>query len=458
MRKNYFVFFVVMASALSLVSCSKTDETVLINPFDDVLSSLYERDKIIVISDLHLGNDLTYSETVKHLDRLEQFLNEVRASETIRELVIGGDMFDEWYIPARMDTYGSGTQADFVKKTVAANKGVFNALNGIIKDGKVKLTYLPGNHDMGFSPENINLAMPGVNQARDAGDKYPVGTYHPDDYPQIAIEHGHRYDFFCAITPGANESEAPGAILPPGYFFARIAANSFVNPTTPEAATKVPLVTLNDPGNPEQYSKYIYYTLWKKVMEEVIYVKDDFNDPVFTTKVGKYTKNYAINDILPRNDAVDGSIQMNLYNDLFTQVNWDARAKYNNVTVMTRINEAIVGSLKTEFIDNQSAVQYFKNPLSDVRIVVFGHTHDPMMKSYTNLSEEPCLYVNSGTWEDKKTRNKSETIEQDTINMHFVVIDPVSPDKKKLQVSLYQYNRGNHMLEDCRVVNLYVKV
>ena len=170
-------------------------------------------------------------------------------------------MFDEWYIPARMDTYGSGTQADFVEKTVAANKGVFNALNGIIKDSKVKLTYLPGNHDMGFSPENINLAMPGVNQARDAGEKYPVGTYHPDDYPQIAIEHGHRYDFFCAITPGANESEAPGAILPPGYFFARIAANSFVNPTTPEAATKVPLVTLNDPGNPEQYRKYIYYTL-----------------------------------------------------------------------------------------------------------------------------------------------------------------------------------------------------
>lgn len=99
--------------------------------------------------------------------------------------------------------------------------------------------------------------MPGVNQARDK-DKPAVGTYSPDGYPQIAIEHGHRYDFFCAMTPDANESEASGSILPPGYFFARIAANSFTDPTTPEAATKVPEVKLNDPNNAEQKSKHIY--------------------------------------------------------------------------------------------------------------------------------------------------------------------------------------------------------
>ncbi len=93
---------------------------------------------------------------------------------------------------------------------------------------------------MGISAENINIAMPGVNQARDTDGKSAVGTYNPDGYEQIAIEHGHRYDFFSAITPNANESEAPGAILPPGYFFARIAANSFTDPTTIEAATKVP--------------------------------------------------------------------------------------------------------------------------------------------------------------------------------------------------------------------------
>jgi len=454
MKKNYFLLLLV-ASIFSLVSCSKTDEETVTNPFDVTSeSNNNERNKIVVISDLHLGNDLSYSENVKHLKRLEQFLNEVRSSATIKELVIGGDMLDEWYIPTRTDTYGGGSQADFVRKTVAANQEIFNVLNGIIKDGKIKLTYIPGNHDMGFTPENINIVMPGVNQARDAGDKFGVGSYHPDGYPQVAIEHGHRYDFFCAITPGANESEAPGATLPPGYFFARIAANSFTDPTTPEAATKVPAATLNNPADAEQNSKYIYYTLWKKVMEEVIYVKDNFSDPIIKTNVGHFTKTYSINDILPQNSPTDDKIRMNLYNDLFTQANWDAREKYNNVTVMTDIDKAIVGSLKTEFIDEQANVQYFRNPTSNVRIVVFGHTHMPMIKSYTNLNGKSCLYANSGTWEDQKTHDKNAMIEQDTLKMNFVMISPVKPDKKKLQVALYQYRYGKHLLKDIKELDL----
>ena len=443
-----------IALMLIFADCTKTDPVVL-NPFDIIFDSSNDtRDKIVVISDLHLGNDLTYSENVKHLERLEEFLNEVRSSATVKELVIGGDMFDDWYIPTRTDTYGGGSQADFIRKTVAANQGVFDALNGIIKDGKIKLTYIPGNHDMGFLPENVNIALPGVNQARDKGDKYGVGTYYPEDYPQIAIEHGHRYDFFCAITPGANESEAPGAILPPGYFFARIAANSFTNPTTKEAATKVPEVKLNDPGNAEQQSKYIYYTLWKTVLEDIIYVNDSFSEPIIKTNIGGFTKTYSINDIMPKNSETDGSIQMILYNGLFTQANWDTREKFNNVEVMTNINSAIAGSLKTDFIDKQAEVQYFKNPKSNVRVVVFGHTHNPMINSHTNLKGEECFYVNSGTWEDQKTRDKNAPIEYDAIKMHFVIITPVKSDKNRLQIGLYQYKYGQHVLGNSKTITL----
>ena len=452
-KQNYFLLLLA-GLAFHLVSCNKNDEKST-NPFDNVSeSSNKERDKIVVISDLHLGNDLSYSENVKHLKRLEQFLNEVRSSATVKELVIGGDMLDEWYIPTRVDTYGGGSQADFVRKSVAANQSVFDVLNGIIRDGKIKLTYVPGNHDMGFTAENVNIAMPGVNQARDAGDKFGVGTYYPDDYSQIAIEHGHRYDFFCAITPNANDADAPAATLPPGYFFARIAANAFTDPTTIEAATKVPEVTLNDAGNAEQYNKHLYYRLWKRVLEEAIYVKDNFSDPIIKTNVGNYTKTYSINDILPQNSETDGSIQMNLYNGLFTQAQWDARQRYNNVPVMTEIEKAIFGSLDTEFIDKQSNVQYFQNPASNVRIVVFGHTHAPMIVPYNNLKGEACLYVNSGTWEDQKTRDKNAAIDQDSLKMHFVMIVPVKSDKNKLQVALYQYRYGEHCLEDSKEVDL----
>lgn len=443
-------------TALLIVSCNKENrKDDSINPFDNISeSSNKERDKIVIISDLHLGNDLSYSETVKHLDRLEEFIIEVHSSKTVKELIMGGDIFDEWYIPTRTETYGGKSQADFIRKTVAANKGVFDALNKIIKEGKIKVTYVPGNHDMGFLPENINIALPGVNQARDAGQKYGIGTYNPDGYPQIAIEHGHRYDFFSSIAPNANESEAPGATLPPGYFFARIAANSFVNPTTPEAATKIHNVTLNHKGNPEQESKHIYYSIWAKVLTDIIYVKDNFNEPIIKTNVGNFTKTYSINDILPKNNPNDGNIEMNLYNGLFTQASWDARLSYNNVPVTTKINDAIIGSIASEFIDSQADLQYFNNTSSDTRIVVFGHTHAPKIKQYTNHKGKPSIYVNSGTWEDLKSRDKNAAIDQDSLKMHFVIIAPVNSDKNKLRVYLNQYRYGKHTTEGSLEITL----
>lgn len=439
---------------MNLSSCTKEDPAAP-TPFDTLIESKNDsRDKIVIISDLHLGNDISYSETVAHIKRLEEFLTEVRTSKTVKELVIAGDMFDDWYIPTRTDTYGGGTQASFVRKTVATNKGVFDVLNRIIMEGKVKVTYIPGNHDMGFTAENINIAMPGVNQARDGGDKFGIGTYYPEGYPEIAIEHGHRYDFFCSLAPGANEADAPGATLPPGYFFARIAANSFVNPTTKEAATKVPEVILNNEGDPEQYSKHQYYKLWKFVMEEVIYVSDSFSEPIIKTNVGNFTKTYSINDIMPRNSESDGSIQMNLYNGLFTQTNWNLRSRYNNVPVMTEINKAIAGSLQTEFLDDQSKIQYFQNPLSNVRVVIFGHTHKPMVKSLKNLDGKDCIYANSGTWEDLKTRDKSAAIDQDAQKMNFIIVAPVNSDKRKLHIGLYQYKYGKHVMSESKEIIL----
>ncbi len=139
---------------------------------------------------------------------------------------------------------------------------------------------------------------------------------------------------------------------------------------------------------------------------------------------------------------------------MFTQSNWDERERYNNVSVMTNINQAILGSLATAFIDDQSSTQYFNNSLSEERVVVFGHTHKPMIRSVTNKDNKECIYVNSGSWEDRKTRDKSAYIEQDTINMNFVIINPVDSDNDKLQIDLYQYFSGQHLLKDHQEIDL----
>ena len=36
---------------------------------------------------------------------LQKFLIRIRDSRSVSELVIGGDLFDEWYVPANVDTY-----------------------------------------------------------------------------------------------------------------------------------------------------------------------------------------------------------------------------------------------------------------------------------------------------------------------------------------------------------------
>lgn len=275
MKKLLFVILACISLFL-ITSCNSSDDCEgnpqtgnVENQFDNMVgSNNLNREKIVVISDIHLGVDLSFSETVKHLSRIEDFVNEVGNSKTVKELIINGDMLDEWYIPTRTDTYAGGTQEDFVKRIAKSNKAVIDAFNRVIKEGKVKVTYVPGNHDLLIDANKVEAIMPGINQARDT-DRSLIGTYHPDGYPQIAIEHGHRYDFFCNLDPFDNQDIAPGSVLPPGYFFARIAANSFVNQVPKSEATKVADLQIT-PTNLSQKALYLYHYGWKSCLNDLI--------------------------------------------------------------------------------------------------------------------------------------------------------------------------------------------
>lgn len=435
--------------ALSTSSCKKTITEK--NPFDiTTTGENIVRNKIVVISDLHLGADHTYSECVEHLSRLTQFLNEVRESETVKELVIAGDLLDEWYVPSRIDTYGGKSQKEFIRKIGEQNKEVIDVLKTIIKEKKVKLTYTPGNHDLLVTEDCVADILPNINQARDTA-KLGLGTYHPDDYPQIAIEHGHRYDFFCSPDPYSNQNIATGSILPPGYFFTRIAVNSFLDPASPQEITKVRDVTLNS-SEPTQITNFIYYSMWKNILTNIIPVKDNFDEKIIKTNIGKLTQDYCINDIVPYN-AKNGSIEMNLFNGNCDQKAWEKRLAFNNVPIMTKVNEALQGSHDTKFLDNQSDTQFFQNKNSKVRVVIFGHTHIPMIKSFTNLTGQECIYANSGTWVEKKVRGNVK-VDQDLENMDFIVITPQVTDRNTLKIERLKYSKGKHLSIENKSVKL----
>lgn len=123
------------------------------------------RDKIVIISDLHLGIDDRYSETVENRPLLVDFLNRICATGDVKELVIAGDFLDTWYLPVFYPSYEDDNQ--FYRDVIANNSTVFEALNRLTWSG-VKLVYVPGNHDLTLEASVLQEAVPAIVQVSDA--------------------------------------------------------------------------------------------------------------------------------------------------------------------------------------------------------------------------------------------------------------------------------------------------
>jgi UDP-2,3-diacylglucosamine pyrophosphatase LpxH len=407
-------------------SCSKSDSVSpnysAIDPFTNGSS---ERNMIVVISDLHLGANLAYAEINNNLSHLEKYLEQVRMATNVKELVIAGDMFDEWFVPATTNTYDGKDQHDFVQRISTANKKVIDAFNGIIQDGKITVTYTPGNHDLTITAENVASVFPGINQARDK--EQGLGTYSPAGYSEIVIEHGHRYNFFCAPDPISNKDIAPGSIMPPGYFFTRIATLHVVQ-NCHTAGDTITNITLNQSGSESQYLAFVYWNVWKNLMLQLP-IENKFSYKIIVTNINGFTNTYSVSDLMPYQLSPGGFIDVNLFKGI--QDTWNERQTINKVAVHIPAAEAIANAAYASETDDQAKTQYFMNPSSDKRIVVFGHTHDAKIISSENHNGQKSIYANSGTWID---HNPNLT------TMNFIVITPQNTDvSSRTYVKLYNF-------------------
>ncbi|MEI6091842.1 MAG: metallophosphoesterase [bacterium] len=416
---------IIMISLSILISCDKTnpvDPDDSVNPFDNGGS---DRNMIVVLSDMHLGADLEYAECNDNLGALEKLLKQIKGSPNVKELVIAGDLIDEWFVPATTNTYNGLDQADFVRRLAATNKGVIDALNSIIKDRKITVTYVPGNHDLTITAANIESILPGINQARDAA--LGLGTYSPVWLPTLAIEHGHRYNFFCAPDPISNQDVAPGTILPPGYFFTRLAALS-VKQEHPTPGDITPVITQNVSGGESQDYLFRYWEEWY-MTAGLFPITNKFNEDIIVTNVNGFTGSYSVNDLIPYQTSPNGLIDVNLFKGI--QDNWEARQTLNNVPVHTITSRSIDSVNSATETDYQSKLQYFMNPNSDKRIVIFGHTHQPRIVSSQNYNNQKCIYANSGTWIDHNPNLTSR---------HFIVITPQNANvSSQTYIKLYNF-------------------
>lgn len=386
----------------------------------------------VVISDIHLGDqrsiDRGYGWFIKNRDKLVSFLNLVRQRPNVKELVIAGDLLDEWVAPMAEDTFNGTTQSGFVDLIVAANRPVIDAFNAIIKEGKIKVIYVPGNHDMLVTSADIQRVFPGMAEARDAQG---LGTHTPTDRPELVIEHGHRYDFFNAPDPISNRSITKTAsILPPGFFVTKIASSS-------DLEKGLPLYYRD--GLSEQYSSsqpgyYItYWAAWQLIMTQKP-VKDSWDAKIIKTGIDGYSDAYAIYDLIPRHDSDSAPLDVTLYKDIVNTW-WDQRQTANNVPIKVLAEVAIAAGAINPALDAQSIVQYFLNTSSNKRIVVFGHTHDAGLFSTLNHKLHWSVYANSGTWVDNSK-----------VSCTFVTIIPKKDNGATTDtVTVYQYVDDNTM-------------
>lgn len=422
---------VVVLCLFHLASYNRTNPVAVssaTNPFSNGGS---ERNEIVVISDIHLGADLAYAETNKNLAPLERFLEQVRVAPQVKELVIAGDMLDEWFVPATVDTYQGKDQKDFVQRIATANKGVFDEMNRIIQEKNILVTYVPGNHDLTITAENVDLVLPGINQARD--EMQGLGTYSPADFPELAIEHGHRYNFFCAPDPISNQDIAPGNILPPGYFYTRIGVLSAIQ-KFPPSRDVMPVVTRNANGGESQDLLFLYWNVWNRALQKYT-VENSFDEKIIVTNIDGFKGLYSINDLLPYQTTAGGLIDVNLFAGV--QDAWNQRQSLNHVAVNILAAQAIANAAKASESDDQARIQYFANPASDKRIVIFGHTHDAKIIASDNHAGQKSIYANTGTWIDHNSV-------ADT-TMDFVVVTAQNADETS-QTSVKLYNFENEVV------------
>ena len=388
------VLCMVISMALVSGGCSSSDSS-SVGPAAGV-SALWNagdtRDKIVVISDLHLGIDDKFAETVKNRPLLIEFLQRLQRTKDVRELVIGGDFLDEWFLPVYYPSYTDVKQ--FYRGVIANNKGVIDELNKVIESG-IKLVYVVGNHDMMLEAEVLREAVPKIVQPMDSKG---LGRYYTGDRNEIVIEHGHRYDVFSAPDTVTNAELCRNreTILPAGYFYARYAA-TWVLEGRPKVEKSLPVVTnVPDKSNTDQYGAYLYYLLLKDISSRMT-PKESLDQKIFDMHIAGFDDAYTYLDFYPAQQA-DGTISAPV---LFRNIQrtWDKRQQINNVKVPNSFIEAIAGAVNWEYYFGQAKAQYLENKAERVDVVVFGHTHVP---AYRDMGSGK-YYLNSGTWIDHNT-------------------------------------------------------
>lgn len=345
--------------------------------------------KRIFISDLHLCTERAvtqsaplhnYGWTRKNTRYLGRFLGSLLKREDVAELVILGDLLDDWVLPASFDPDpGPGFTNTFEAILQAKqNRTVVANLQALASNQcPIQVSYVPGNHDMALEKGFLEAHFPGM---RCVGQYNPgLGVYQADG---IRAEHGHR---FCLFNAPDDLTGSP-SFLPLGYYVSRCDAQE----------------RLQD-GDGAEFMSLLAWAIKK-------WFAEGGNPPavVLMAIAAEAGMKPGSRFRMPAGmDSPSVAQVRNRFQNLMVQ--WDASPQHAEVSAQQAL-WADAGILEDVIW------QVYGKPSRKPRIVVCGHTHQYALYAYKNgakfnlgLSpdqETPdggydFLYANSGTWVDQ---------------------------------------------------------
>jgi UDP-2,3-diacylglucosamine pyrophosphatase LpxH len=342
--------------------------------------------KILFISDIHLSANASTSWMYEHIAPLANFLQALNSRLDVSELVILGDLLDDWMVPCDdlPSTFQEILEAEH-------NAPVVAALQDICANPTIQVTYVTGNHDLlSFEPAAkilIETTFPGiVIRSADPG----LGVYTLDEV--LWAEHGHRYTLFNAPDTWSHS----GSHLPLGYFITRLVASQsekagtlFTSPDVIEQFVRLNLKGFTpSAANQDRFIAAIFnaIALWAGKGPEDMFVMDGKDGFIPDPTVSDVTDWYA-----PIMSA------------------WPDR---QNIVLpdMALLNELgyMINSAQLLFTMPEKIKKYY--PFTP-RIVLFGHTHKPLFWQRSGLPG--TIYANTGTWIDSKPMTWVEVDIQD---------------------------------------------
>lgn len=200
------------------------------------MTSAPSPDKRIFISDIHMGDERSMQPSPQlpypygwlngNIIKLTNFLRNQLDAQDVGQVVILGDLFDQWVIPTDFDPL---ERLDGICSN-PANKGIINNLKALA--GRSKLSYVPGNHDMSVCQKDIPIVkefikatLRGINFICE--DDQPAGVYREG---KLVAEHGNMYCLFNAPDTWTDSV----SFLPMGYFISRVVAHKVAQTGHPE--------------------------------------------------------------------------------------------------------------------------------------------------------------------------------------------------------------------------------